>query len=150
MTLYIKFTCLCSEWLTFKSLKKQIHIIIIQTSLVLTLYINRMSFNSQLTSNTQLSCYSLPVCSVLPPLALLSKSLLYEAPLMALWGIYWTSPGDLTHCVCACACTCTYKHVCLPDCGVGCDIIVLLHSCYCVHSHSKAIRFYTKPQSWEL
>lgn len=150
MTLYIKCTCLCLDWLHFKSRKKWIHIVIIQMSLVSTLHINRMSFNSQHTSNTQLSFYSLPVCSVLPPLSLLCKSLLYEAPLMALWGMCWTSRGDLTHCVCVYACTCTYKRVCFPDCGVGCDIIVLSHSCDCVRSHSKAIRFYTKSQSREL
>lgn len=62
---------------------------------------------------------------------------------MGLWGIYWTSVGDLTQCVCVCS----YLCVCFLDCRVGSHIMVLFHLCY---SHSKAIRFYTKPWSWEL
>lgn len=100
-----------------------------------------------------------PTLSVLPSqsvlLSLLSLSvfcerLLYEAPLMGLWGIYWTSVGDLTHCVCKRVCVCIRKSVCFLDCHVGSYITVLFHLCYCVHSHSKTIRFYMKSWSWEL
>lgn len=75
-------------------------------------------------------------------LSVFCEWLLYEAPLMGLSGIYWTSVGDLTHCVRACAHT--PKCVCFLDCHVGSYITALFHLWYCVHSHSKAIRFYTK------
>lgn len=81
-------------------------------------------------------------------LSVFCERLLYEAPLMGLSGIYWTSVGDLTRCVRACART--PKCVCFSDCHVGSYITALFHLCYCVHSHSKAIRFYTKSWSWEL
>lgn len=95
-------------------------------------------------------CFPLSLCCSHFPLSVFCERLLYEAPLMGLWGIYWTSVGDLTHCVCKRVCVRTYKSVCLLDCHVGSYITVLFHLCYCVHSHSKAIRFYMKSWSWEL
>lgn len=92
-------------------------------------------------------CFSLSLCRSHLPLSVFCERLLYEAPLMGLWGIYWTSVGDLTHCVCVCV----PMSVCaFLDCHVGSCITVLFHLCDCVHSHSKPIRFYMKSWSWEL
>ena len=100
-------------------------------------------------TNTCLS-YSLCLCCSHFTLSVFYERLLYEAPLMGLWGIYWTSVGDLTHRVYERRCVCTYECVCFLDYHVGSYIMVLFHLCYCVYSHSKAIRFYTKSWSWEL
>lgn len=64
---------------------------------------------------------------------------------MGLWGIYWTSVGDLTHYACVRACVCVLF-------GLSCRVPYYgaFHLYYCVHSHFKAIRFYRKSWSWEL
>lgn len=101
--------------------------------------------NSQLSSSLGFSLLSVPLS--LPSLCILWEAVVWSTFNGFVRDILDFSRRSDTLCVCVCVPTSVCAFL---DCRVGSHITALFHLCYCVHSHSKAIRFYTKSWSWEL
>lgn len=96
---------------------------------------------------TLLLFVSLGLCCSHFSLSAFCERLLYEAPLMDLWGIYWTSVGDFVQSTSAYVCV--YLQVCVLF-GLSWKGPILWCFCTCVTHTSNPLDFAQNPEAEDV